>query len=159
MPSIFKIFFEVLPIPLRVSQFLSAALDFLNQKLQLIRAVPAWYFFQVGMKFLRIFRQNSNSCTADPQALTAKFLIELTQLHYLEGDFYKQKPELKGDLENCFLPTSDSLKGFERNKMLDHCFKMTMEATNQFESKQLLECIGPFFSHFYLLFLGLLFKF
>lgn len=59
--------FQVLPVPLRVAQFLSAALDFFNQRLQLISAVPAWYFFQVEMKFLRIFRQNSNSCTADPR--------------------------------------------------------------------------------------------
>lgn len=106
MPLICTIVFEVLPVPLRVAQFLSVALDFLNQQLQLISAVPAWYFFQAEMKLLRIFRQNGSSCTADPRAPTAKFLIELTQLHYLEGGFYKRKPELKGDLESCFLPTS-----------------------------------------------------
>lgn len=112
------IVFEVLPVPLRVVRLLSAALDFLNQQLQLISAVSAWYFFQVEMKFLRIFRQSSNSCTADPWALTAKFLIELTQLHYLEGGFYKQIPEWKGGLESCCLPTSLILEQ-DLNKMLD----------------------------------------
>lgn len=89
LPLICTVFLEVLPVPLRVAQFLFAAHDFLNQQLQLVSPIPAWYFFQVEMEFLKIFRQNSNSCTADPRALTAKFLIELTQLHYLEGGFCK----------------------------------------------------------------------
>lgn len=142
LPLICTVFLEVLPVPLRVAQFLSAVHDFLNQQLQLISPIPAWYFFQVEMEFLRIFRQNSNSCTADPRAPTAKFLIELTQLHYLEGGFCKWKPELKGDLESCFLPTSlILLPGFKRNKMLDQDFKMikTMEATSQVESKQMVK--------------------
>lgn len=67
MPLICTIFFEVLSVPRRVAQFLSAALDFLNEQLQLISVMPTWYFFQAERKFLRIFRQNSNSCTAHPR--------------------------------------------------------------------------------------------
>lgn len=128
---------KVLPVPLRAAQFLPAALDFLNQQLQLMSADPACSFFQVEMKFLRILGQNRNSCTADPPL--PRFWLNSLNCIIWKENFINKILNWKEIWKAAFTNLSDSVTGFKGTKMPDQCFKMiqTMETTNQFESKQL----------------------